>query len=124
MQVLVCLAEQQGEVVSKEQLIHTVWADTFVTDHVLTHSISELRRAFEDDAKQPRVIETVPKGGYRLIASVIRGSPQAGTEAVLQSSSFAPVPSYLRGRFFVRACSADRHLFWQLAIAAAVRTTG
>jgi TolB-like protein/DNA-binding winged helix-turn-helix (wHTH) protein/Tfp pilus assembly protein PilF len=85
MQVLVCLAEQQGEVVSKEQLIHTVWADTFVTDHVLTHSISELRRAFEDDTKQPRVIETVPKGGYRLIASVTRGSPRAGTEAVPQA---------------------------------------
>src|SRR4029077_8286278 len=85
MQVLVCLAEQQGEVVSKEQLIHTVWADTFVTDYVLTHSISELRRAFEDDAKQPRVIETVPKGGYRLMASVTRGSPRAGTGAVLQA---------------------------------------
>ena len=85
MQVLVCLAEQQGEVVSKEQLIHTVWADTFVTDYVLTHSISELRRAFEDDAKKPRVIETVPKGGYRLMASVTRGSPRAGTEAVPQA---------------------------------------
>jgi TolB-like protein/DNA-binding winged helix-turn-helix (wHTH) protein/Tfp pilus assembly protein PilF len=85
MQVLVYLAEQQGEVVSKEQLIHTVWADTFVTDYVLTHSISELRRAFEDDAKQPHVIETVPKGGYRLMASVTRGSPRAGTEAVPQA---------------------------------------
>src|SRR5436305_11418928 len=68
MQVLVCLAEQPGEVISKEQLLRTVWADTFVTDEVLTRAISELRRVFQDDAKAPHVIETVPKGGYRLIA--------------------------------------------------------
>jgi len=39
MQVLVCLAERPGEVISKEQLLHTVWADTFVTDEVLTRAI-------------------------------------------------------------------------------------
>ena len=43
-EVLVCLAERQGETVSKEQLIQRVWGDTFVTDDVLTRCISELRR--------------------------------------------------------------------------------
>jgi DNA-binding winged helix-turn-helix (wHTH) protein len=59
MQVLVCLADRPGEVFSKEELIRTVWVDTFVTDDVLTRAISELRRVFGDDAKQPHVIETV-----------------------------------------------------------------
>src|SRR5215472_2118576 len=45
-------------------------ADTFVTDDVLTRSISALRRAFHDSAQQPRFIQTIPKGGYRLIAPV------------------------------------------------------
>ena len=70
MQVLVCLASRPGEVHSKEELIRTVWKDTFVTDEVLTRVISELRRIFSDDAKQPHMIETVAKSGYRLIAPV------------------------------------------------------
>jgi TolB-like protein/DNA-binding winged helix-turn-helix (wHTH) protein len=66
MAVLVCLAQAGGNVVSKENLIAHVW-DTFVGDDVLTRNISELRRALEDDAKAPRVIETIPKKGYRLL---------------------------------------------------------
>jgi TolB-like protein/DNA-binding winged helix-turn-helix (wHTH) protein/cytochrome c-type biogenesis protein CcmH/NrfG len=70
MQVLVCLAGQTQEVVTKERLIREVWTDTFVTDDVLTRCISELRRAFNDDSKDPRVIQTIPRVGYRLIAPV------------------------------------------------------
>jgi TolB-like protein/DNA-binding winged helix-turn-helix (wHTH) protein len=71
MEVLVCLAEQPGEPVTKEQLLHTVWPDTFVSDDVLTRSISELRRVFADDAKDSHFIQTIPKRGYRLIAPVV-----------------------------------------------------
>jgi Tol biopolymer transport system component/DNA-binding winged helix-turn-helix (wHTH) protein len=74
MQVLVCLAEHAPNVVAKEQLIRTVWSDTFVTDDVLTRSISELRRVFGDDAREPRFIETIPKSGYRLVAPVVAPS--------------------------------------------------
>ncbi len=70
MQVLVCLASRPGEVVSKEELMRAVWTDTFVTDEVLTRAISELRRTLSDDAKRPRLIETIPKIGYRIIAPV------------------------------------------------------
>ena len=70
MQVLVCLADHHGELVPKEQLIRVVWADTFVTDEVLTRCISELRKALHDDPKQPRFIETISKGGYRLLPPV------------------------------------------------------
>src|ERR1700757_2123157 len=71
MQVLLRLAEQAGEVVTKEQLIRRVWAETFVTEDVLTRSISELRKAFEDHARESTYIQTVARGGYRIVAPVV-----------------------------------------------------
>ena len=47
-----------------------MWSDTFVTDWSLSHAVSELRTALEDDATNPRYIQTLPKRGYRLIARV------------------------------------------------------
>jgi len=70
MHVLVYLAEHAGQVVDKERLIKAVWPDTFVTDDVLIRAIAELRKAFHDDTHNPRFIQTIPKGGYRLIAPV------------------------------------------------------
>jgi TolB-like protein/DNA-binding winged helix-turn-helix (wHTH) protein len=77
MQVLTCLAAQPGEVVSKEDLIETVWAETHVTDDVLTGCISALRKAFEDNPRTPAYIQTIPKSGYRLIAPVSSGNGTA-----------------------------------------------
>ena len=72
MQVLVCLASHPDSAVTKEEILKTVWPETFVSDDVLTRSISELRRVFQDDAREPRFIETIPKRGYRLVAPVER----------------------------------------------------
>ncbi|PYV56701.1 MAG: hypothetical protein DMG98_12270 [Acidobacteria bacterium] len=70
MEVLVCLAEHTGEVVPKEKLLQAVWPDTFVCDDVLKRSVSELRHVFGDDAHESRLIETIPKRGYRLVVDV------------------------------------------------------
>src|SRR5262249_2527967 len=70
MEVLVCLAQHGDSVVSKERLIGEVWPHTFVGDDALTRCIGELRRAFDDDPKTPKVIETIPKRGYRLVAEI------------------------------------------------------
>jgi DNA-binding winged helix-turn-helix (wHTH) protein len=72
MEVLVCLASRAGESMSKETLIKTVWSDTFVSDDVLIRCVSELRKAFGDNASKPTVIETIPKKGYRLLVPVTR----------------------------------------------------
>jgi len=74
MQVLVVLAEQPGRVVAKKQIFQRVWPDTFVSDEVLTRSISELRKVFEDNPREPRYIQTISKSGYRLVAPVIEES--------------------------------------------------
>lgn len=70
MDVLLCLAGHAGEVVSRETLNREVWEGDAVTDHALTHCVSELRRVLDDDASAPRFIATVPKRGYRLVAAV------------------------------------------------------
>ena len=68
--LLVYLAEHQGEVIPKRRLIQAVWPDAFVTDEVLTNAIWKLRQAFADDPKNPKIIQTVPRRGYQLIAEV------------------------------------------------------
>ena len=78
MDVLVCLAEHAGEVVSRDTLNATVWRDVVVTDQAVTNCISELRDHLGDDRSTNRVIETIPKRGYRLVAPVNAG-PDAGT---------------------------------------------
>ncbi len=75
MEVLLCLARHAGEVLSKDKLIQSAWPGTFVTDDVLKRCISQLRHAFGDDVRDPRFIDTIPKRGYRLVASVEWISP-------------------------------------------------
>lgn len=70
MHLLVALADHAGEVVSRQALLDTVWAGAHVTDEALTTAAYQLRRALGDDARRARFIETVPKGGYRLVGRV------------------------------------------------------
>ncbi len=70
MQVLLVLVRQPQVVVPREHLLDEVWADRIVGEENLTRAISELRRIFGDDPRQPRIIETIRNHGYRLIATV------------------------------------------------------
>ena len=76
MQVLVALAERPGEVVTRERLFRDVWEGAYVTEDVLTRAVGELRRVFEDDPARPRVIETIRKTGYRLLAAPESVAPE------------------------------------------------
>jgi len=73
--VLACLASRPGEVISREALLDAVWPDAVVNEEALTRAISDLRRAFADDPKAQKVIETIRKSGYRLVAPV---TPEPG----------------------------------------------
>jgi Tol biopolymer transport system component/DNA-binding winged helix-turn-helix (wHTH) protein len=68
--VLSALASRPGQTLSRSELLDRVWPDTCPTPDVLTQAIAELRRTLDDDQRSPWLIETVPKRGYRLIASV------------------------------------------------------
>ncbi len=91
MRVLVCLAAQPGTVVTKERLFETVWANLHVSEHVLSRAISELRKIFRDDPRRPRIIETIPKTGYRLIAR-IDNAAAADPQATAQSAAGNTAP--------------------------------
>jgi Tol biopolymer transport system component/DNA-binding winged helix-turn-helix (wHTH) protein len=67
MSVLLKLAGQAQRVVSKDEIIRSVWPDTFVGEDALTRCISALRHILEDDPHNPRFIKTVPKAGYCLL---------------------------------------------------------
>jgi DNA-binding winged helix-turn-helix (wHTH) protein/WD40 repeat protein len=81
MDVLVCLAERAGELVSRREITDTVWATEFITEKTLTRAIAELRRTLGDDAKDPQYIETIHRKGYRLIAPVDARTPTSATIA-------------------------------------------
>ncbi len=68
--VLQKLAEHAGQLVTKEDLLDSVWAGTHVQEEVLKGCIRELRQAFGDDPRQPRFIRTLPRRGYRFIGSL------------------------------------------------------
>ncbi len=66
-QLILVLADHAGQVVPREELISTVWPETFVTDQVLTHAIWQIRQAFGGK----EAIQTIPKRGYRLTLPVV-----------------------------------------------------
>jgi DNA-binding winged helix-turn-helix (wHTH) protein/TolB-like protein len=70
MAVLRVLAGAGGTVVTKEALVGEVWEGAYTSDEALSAVIYEVRRALDDDARNPRFIETIRKSGYRLLAPV------------------------------------------------------
>ncbi|HEY2382748.1 MAG TPA: AAA family ATPase [Terriglobia bacterium] len=68
--ILVALLERAGEIVTKEQLMKQVWPDSFVEEGNLNRNISTLRKALGERPKDHKYVETVPKTGYRFIATV------------------------------------------------------
>ena len=67
MRVLVVLLERQGSVVSRSELFDRVWKNQVVSDDVLTRCISDLRASLSKLSESTKVIETVPKKGYRWL---------------------------------------------------------
>jgi DNA-binding winged helix-turn-helix (wHTH) protein len=79
-EVLKQLVLHAGEPVSKADLFATVWSGTAVSDDALTSCIQELRRALEDNSKQPRFIETRHRRGYRFVAPLSGAAPYGNSE--------------------------------------------
>jgi DNA-binding winged helix-turn-helix (wHTH) protein len=70
MRVLVYLAGRQGRVVSKDELVENLWSGRVVGDEAVHRRIADLRRQLGDDSRSPAFIQTIPKKGYRLVATV------------------------------------------------------
>ncbi|SRR6266404_1566270 len=68
--VLLFLVQNPNRLVTKEELLHAVWGDTFVEEGNLTQYISHLRKAFEDNLEDTRLIVTIARKGYHFTANV------------------------------------------------------
>lgn len=79
MAVLTELAMQAGTVVTRQNLIETVWQVSYGGDESLTRAISILRKTFGDINGKRNLIETVPRRGYRLMAVVKPDAPPSGS---------------------------------------------
>ncbi|MEM8960828.1 MAG: tetratricopeptide repeat protein [Acidobacteriota bacterium] len=77
---LLALVERAGELVTREELALELWPeDTFVDAEAgLNVAIGQVRKALDDDAREPRFIETLPRRGYRFLAPVRRLSEDSG----------------------------------------------
>jgi eukaryotic-like serine/threonine-protein kinase len=81
LRVLTALLERQGDLVTRTELHHHLWqGETFVDfDTGLNTAVRKLRTALGDESDSPRFIETIPRRGYRFLASVevVNGSSAA-----------------------------------------------
>jgi len=100
MAVLICLAESPGEVVTRQQMEDAVWPGMVIGYDALSNTVAKLRKAFGDDRKNPRIIETIPKVGYRLMTEVDSAAPVAPQEKQLRRKLaavlYADVAEYSR----------------------------
>jgi DNA-binding winged helix-turn-helix (wHTH) protein len=67
--VLLYLAERQGRLVTKQELLDAVWPDIHVTEGVLKRAVLEIRKALDDDPEEPRFIQTLHRRGYRFLST-------------------------------------------------------
>ena len=94
-EILVHLLTRPGEVVTREELRAKLWpADTFVDyDHSLNAAVNKLRDALNDSPENPRFIQTIPRRGYRFIASVQVVDGAAATAAATADSQLPVAPA-------------------------------
>jgi predicted ATPase/DNA-binding winged helix-turn-helix (wHTH) protein len=97
---LLYFLENRGRLISKEELIHALWSEAFVTEDSLVQCMVELRRALEDRAQE--IVKTVPRRGYVFTAAVTTEDNGAGGASLLQSEDDSLVVAQrVPGRYYL-----------------------
>ena len=110
-QVLACLADARGELITRELLLDRFWPDVNVTDNTLTRAIADIRKVLDDDPATPTFIQTLARRGYRFIAPVRAESApadpaQPGVVAVSNAiAGLEPFVAWERGRAALESLS-------------------
>jgi len=103
MRLLLCLAERAGEVVSIDDLLNQVWSGVIVTPDSVYQAVASLRRVLGDDPKQPTYIATVPRLGYRMVATVSPWEDRSDRERPTVTTTNATTDDALRSGPRLRA---------------------
>ncbi len=84
LRLLLYFLENSDRPIPKQELLNRVWPESNVTDSVLTRALGSLRKALNDESRQPRLIETVPSVGYQFTAPVtlVAEAPQVSIAIV------------------------------------------
>jgi DNA-binding winged helix-turn-helix (wHTH) protein/tetratricopeptide (TPR) repeat protein len=90
-ELLVALVRRRGRLITKKDLLDSVWPESFVEEGILTVHVSALRKLLGDTSRPPRFIETVPGAGYRFIAPV--GEETAVRQVIPGRWSIAVLPA-------------------------------
>lgn len=97
--VLCLLVERRGALVSKEELMESVWPDSFVEESNITQSIYSLRRALGSDNEGKPIIETLPKRGYRIAIAVTSDFDRRVSTASVSDTNEIPANSIIGHRY-------------------------
>ena len=89
--MLVTLVENSGHLVEKSELMRRLWPNSFVEEGSLAQNVSLLRKALGENESQ-KFIETVPRRGYRFVATVLI-KPGQGADSTIQSIAVLPFKS-------------------------------
>jgi pimeloyl-ACP methyl ester carboxylesterase len=92
--LLLLLASNAGKILTRESIYQVLWPDVFVDDHALSVQIAELRKALGDSPKNPALIETRPRRGYRFLPEV--RSSETKTTSAATASFIEPPTHYAR----------------------------
>ncbi|HEY3885460.1 MAG TPA: winged helix-turn-helix domain-containing protein, partial [Vicinamibacterales bacterium] len=117
LQTLVVLVERPGQLLSKDELMKAIWPDTFVEEQNLTLNIHALRKVLNAGGTSERYIETVPRRGYRFIASVRDVSGTTSAEGVSPGTAADGAAAAARPAQSLRA---GARVLWGAAAVAAI----
>lgn len=102
MAVLCFLADRPGQLVTKDELLDSVWGHRFVSESALKVTVNALRQVLGEDAREARWLHTVPRRGYRFDEDVTPQAPAAGVTPAQAASSDAaarsPAPAAVAAR--------------------------
>ena len=84
------LVEHAGRLITKDELLSTIWRDTIVSDAALASAVRDVRKALEDSSRSPRYIQTVHRRGFRFIGPVARPPAPAAAERTSPSRGTSP----------------------------------
>src|SRR6266404_707395 len=117
--VLAYLVEHAGRVVTQDEILEALWSETYVNPEVLRKYIQELRKTLGDRPDNPEFIETLPKRGYRFVASVIDESAAEPTDSPtsLPTEERAPEGAVeAEATSLEQESSSGKRLLWRLAV--------
>jgi TolB-like protein/DNA-binding winged helix-turn-helix (wHTH) protein/tetratricopeptide (TPR) repeat protein len=117
LELLIYLIVHRNRLVTRDELMDTVWGDTVISESALTKAVARLRKALHDDSATPRYLETVRSRGYRFVADVeeIEGTGQPDQPAVkgrataLSPARFAVVALFVLAILAVAWVRAPEH---------------